>query len=59
MWKLKTVCMVTNINIVVIVIEEDHNQSVPALAKKLKISWESIRQMLMDKLGMKQEELGR
>ncbi len=50
--KSKTVCMVTNINTVVTTIEEDY-LSTRYFILELKISWESIRQIIMDKLGVK------
>ncbi len=37
--KPKTVCMVMNINTIVTTFEEDHHQSVQALATELKIRW--------------------
>ncbi len=51
--KLETVCTMTNINIVMTVIEENHRWSIGALTTELKISRKSIHLILMDELGMK------
>ncbi len=44
--KPKTVCTVTNINVVLTAIQDNHHQSPRILATELKISWESIRRIL-------------
>ncbi len=51
--KSKTVCTMMNINIIATAIEGDPHQSVQTLTTELKISRESIRQILIGELGMK------
>ncbi len=51
--KLETMCTLMNINTVSSAVEDYCHQLVQALTKDLKISWESIRQILMGKLEIK------
>ncbi len=50
--KPKTKCIVTKINTVATAFKDDHHPSVEALATELKISWESIRRILLGELGI-------
>ncbi len=51
--KPKTVCTMTNMNIVRTTIENDCYQLAQGFATELKLSWESIRRILISELGMK------